>query len=163
MTDPLIGNYDDVNLSPEEIQNTLMGFLGQTYQEISRYDSNIVSPNAFLAPKKQEFQRLAEKVISETITTVAPPIHQAPTSPQRLNHKSLHQNSQAVPYIDSGKVPLAPPQGDPDQLEFSFDNSITAKSINKKLEDLEIRVKSVDNMLKKMLSLLEGYESKNKE
>ena len=44
---------EEQNIDPRELQATLMGFLGQTYQEISRYDSNLVSPNAFLAPKKE--------------------------------------------------------------------------------------------------------------
>ena len=58
---------EEQNIDPRELQATLMGFLGQTYQEISRYDSNIVSPNAFLAPKKEEFQRTAETIMREAI------------------------------------------------------------------------------------------------
>lgn len=132
---------------PEEVRKTLINFLGHTYQEVTNYDSNIVSPNQFLAPKKFEFQRTAEKVLSEAVGS-----HNRPNPPQQ---EPQHNR----PFIDTGVI--APPVNDPNQLEFSFDNSVTAKTINKKLEDIENVVKRLDTSMKKVLELLSSNEVQN--
>jgi hypothetical protein len=140
-------NIEEQMLSPEEIQSTLVGFLGHTYGEISKYDKNIVAPNPFLAPKKQEFQNLAERVMSEVTQTYnKPKVQQHQTPP--------------TAFIDTGII-LPPAPNDPNQMEFSFDNSVTAITINKKLEDIDNKIKKLDNMMKKVLSLLDGYETKD--
>jgi hypothetical protein len=149
---------DDPNylndISPQELHQTLVGFLGQTYSEISRYDSNIVSPNAFLAPKKNEFQAVAQKVMNEVRDTVIPQ--------QQIEQPIQNIPAQTKIFLDTG-VRVPPPPNDPSQMEFTFDNSITAITINNKLEDIEKKIKKLDNMLSKMLLLLEGDETKNSE
>lgn len=160
MTDPLVGGFEDQNLDPAEVQRTLMGFLGQTYQEVSRYDSHIVSANPFLAPKKAEFHNLAQKVLNETRRAIVPEnpqIHNHPPSQQYIGPVQSNQTPQQ-------NIPIAPQQiNDPNQLEFSFDNSVTAITINNKLNDLEKKLKKIDSMLEKMLLLMESYDSKNTE
>jgi hypothetical protein len=147
---------DDPNylndISPQELHQTLVGFLGQTYSEVARYDSNIVSPNAFLAPKKNEFQAVAQKVMNEVRDTVIPQ--------QQIQQPIQNIPAQTKIFLDTG-VHVPPPPNDPSQMEFTFDNSITAITINNKLEDIEKKIKKLDNMLSKVLLLLEGDETKN--
>lgn len=147
-------SFEDQN-TPEEVRNTLIQFLGQTYQDVSQYDSNIVSPNQFLSPKKYEFQRTAEKVMQEALGSPnrVPVNHSGPVvHPSNINQPPR-------PYLD-GVNRVTPPPNDPDQMEFSFDNSITAITINSKLEDLEKRLKKLDKMMEKVIGFLDG-ESAN--
>jgi len=165
MSDPLFESAFNDYIDPVEEHATLVQFLGQTYSEISKYDSHLVSPNQFLAPKKQDFERTAQRVLNETRTTAVqnnvPPVY--PTIPQnQLHPQAYHQvNAPVVPFIDLGKPPTPPPLNDPNQLEFSFDNSVTAKSIDEKLDNLEKRLKKLDTMLSKVLLYLESHESQN--
>lgn len=157
MVDPLLQNASfNETIDPIEEEKLLLGFLGQTYQEISRYDSHIVSANPFLSPKKQEFQRLAESLVQETRLSngrqIIQPTQQHFRSPQQLDPR---------PYLDTGIAPVIPPQADPNQMEFTFDNSITAKSINSKLVEMEKMIKKLDITLQKVLSYLEDNETEN--
>ena len=153
MVDPLLQNPDfNDNIDPAEIQKTLMGFLGQTYSEISKYDNHLVSTNQFLAPKKQEFQRTAEQVIREVSGGIQP--HPAPVV------YNQHRPA-AVPFIDTNTAPPPPPPSDPNQMEFSFDNSITAKTINSKLDEIEKRIKKLDTVIRKVLSYIESHDTKD--
>jgi hypothetical protein len=160
MVDPLLQNPDfNDDIDPVEIQKTLMGFLGQTYSEISKYDSHLVSTNQFLAPKKQEFQRTAEQVMREVHGGVQPQMQQ----PQMIQSMPQIRMPQpvAVPFIDTNTAPPPPPPLDPNQMEFSFDNSVTAKSIDAKLDDIEKRIKRLDITLQKVLSYIESHETQN--
>lgn len=145
-------NVEEQMLTPEELQSTLVGFLGHTYGEIAKYDQNLVAPNPFLAPKKQEFQHLAERVMSEVSQTNRPNQNTPKSPPQAPKPPTA--------FIDTGII-LPPAPNDPNQMEFSFDNSVTAITINKKLEDIDNKIKKLDNMMKKVLSLLDSYETKN--
>ena len=152
MSDPLNGQYEQ-NIDPIELQQTLAGFLGQTYQEISRYDSHLVSANPFLAPKKEEFHRTAQKVFQEAKIASGhiphqntPRVHHSPQVPQVTQHVVQPQQQELV---------------DPNQLEFCFDNSVTAISINNRLDDLEKRLKKLDSCIHKVLSLLEHDDTKD--
>ena len=140
--------------TPEEVKRTLIQFLGQTYQEVSQLDSNIVSPNQFLAPKKHEFQRTAERVMNETLNST---FNKNVQQPQ--NNIPVHKE-QPKPYLDGGSI-LPPPPNDPNQMEFSFDNSVTAITINNKLDSLEKKLKKIDKMMEKMLSFIDSHESKD--
>lgn len=150
MTDPFL-NLQEQNIDPIDLKNTLIGFLGQTYSEVSKFDNNIVSPNPFLAPKKQEFEKIAEKVLQEVSSSKTPNVSYPV-------NESISRRQPPTAFIDTGVV-LPPAPNDPNQMEFTFDNSITAKTINSKLEDLEKRLKKLDNNIAKMLSLLESHES----
>lgn len=148
-------SFEDQN-TPEEVKKTLIQFLGQTYQDVSHYDSNIVSPNQFLSPKKYEFQKTAEKVMQEALGAPS----RVPVNPNGAVVHPTNTNQPPRPYIDGGnRVP--PPANDPNQMEFTFDNSVTAITINTKLEDLEKRIKKLDKLMEKVIGLLESNESKN--
>jgi hypothetical protein len=165
MSDPLFESAFNDYIDPAEEHATLVQFLGQTYSEISKYDSHLVSVNPFLAPKKQDFEKTAQRVLNETRTPFKaqnniPPIY--PTIPHQAPPQAHHQiNASVVPFIDLGKPPTPPSLNDPNQLEFSFDNSVTAKSIDEKLENLEKKLKRLDTMISKVLSYLESHESEN--
>jgi hypothetical protein len=167
--DNSLTELEEQNIDPRELQATLMGFLGQTYQEISKYDNNIVSPNAFLAPKKQEFQRTAETIMREAIqsTTGANPNNRPTVYPNNVPRQIQPQQPQPSnqPFLETGKF-VPPPVNDPNQLEFTFDNSVTAITINNKLEDIEKKLKKLDNLLQKVIQFVESketvHEPKNK-
>lgn len=153
MVDPLLQNADyNDNVDPAEVQRTLLGFLGQTYSEISKYDNHLVSTNQFLSPKKQEFQRTAEQVIKEVTGGLQPQIQQITPHPPQIS---------ARPFIDTNTAPPPPLPLDPNQMEFSFDNSITAKSIDAKLDEIEKRIKRLDIVLQKVLLYIESHETEN--
>lgn len=155
--DPLVSEFPDID--PAELQNTLIGFLGQTYSDIAKYDNNIVSPNSSLSPKKHEFQRLAERVISETNQ------HTRGAHPQQFNRQPVQPQMHQMPPQMNRVLPqqqeMVVPQYDPNQFEFNFDNSITAKSINLRIDDLEKMLKRLDKSISKMISLLESHDPQN--
>jgi outer membrane protein OmpA-like peptidoglycan-associated protein len=152
-------NDNEYDISPEELQKTLIGFLGHTYKEVSQFDSRLVSPNNTLTPKKQEFQNIANKVFQEALTpnTGQIPVGNVQHNPvhsQHIQPNIAHQN------LLHPQIPQQP-QHDPNQLEFSFDNSVTALTIDKKLTDIENRLKKLDNTLSKVLVLLESNDPTN--
>lgn len=145
---------EEIELTPEELQKTLIGFLGHTYKEISQFDSRLVSPNNTLMPKKKEFQNIANKVFQEVVS--APNSGQFPVG--NIQHiQPNHQNVQPTNQIIHPQPPLV----DPNQLEFNFNNSVTALSIDKRLTDIENRIKKIDITLLKVLSLLESNDFTN--
>jgi hypothetical protein len=152
---------NEYDISPEELQKTLIGFLGHTYKEVSQFDSRLVSPNSTLAPKKQEFHNIADKVFKEALT---PNTGQIPVG--NVHHNVVHpqhiQPNVVYPNVQPQQQIAQPvPQHDPNQLEFSFDNSVTALSIDKRLTDIENRLKKLDNTLAKVLVLLEQNDPTN--
>lgn len=155
---------NDVNFlfeenAPEEVRKTLLQFLGQTYQEVSQYDNNIVSPNQFLSPKKYEFQKTAEKVMQEALNTSSRP-PAAPNYPQR---QIVHPQNEQVPnkpFLETGGV-VPPPLNDPNQMEFSFDNSVTAITINNKLDEMNKRLKSLEKNISKVIDFMKSHEPKD--
>jgi len=149
----------EYDISPEELQKTLIGFLGHTYKEVSQFDSRLVSPNSTLTPKKQEFQNIANKVFQEALT---PSSGQIPIG--NVQHSPVHSQHIQPNFVPQNLVqPQIPqqPQVDPNQLEFSFDNSVTALSIDKKLSDIETRLKKLDITLSKVLVLLDKNDITN--
>lgn len=154
-----MNDNNEYDISPEELQKTLIGFLGHTYKEVSQFDSRLVSPNSTLTPKKQEFQNIANKVFQEALTpnTGQIPVGNVQHNPvhgQHIQPNIVHQNL-GQPQIHQQ------PQVDPNQLEFSFDNSVTALTIDKKLTDIENRLKKLDIALSKVLGLLDQNDTTN--
>jgi outer membrane protein OmpA-like peptidoglycan-associated protein len=147
MTQPFIENNE---INPNELQDILINFLGQTYGEVSRYDSNLLQTNQFLSPKKYEFQKTAEMVLQNILP-------QQPQQLQQLHQLQQLQQPQQRQYIPQF-VPEVQPQPDPNQLEFNFNDSVTAKTIYNKLEELEKRIKNIDKSLSSVISLLQTYE-----
>jgi outer membrane protein OmpA-like peptidoglycan-associated protein len=152
---------DEFDISQEELQKTLIGFLGHTYKEVAQFDSRLVSANNTLAPKKQEFHNIANKVFQEALTPNSGQIPIGNVHHNNVHHQQIqptnlvHQNVQ--PTLQFIQAPVV----DPNQLEFSFDNSVTALSIDKRLTDIENRLKKLDITLSKVLVLLEQNDTTN--
>ena len=150
---------NEYDISPEELQKTLIGFLGHTYKEVSQFDSRLVSPNTTLAPKKQEFQNIANKVVQEALI----PLNTGKIPVGNVQHNVVHAQ-QIQPNTPHQIAPTQQqihqaPQVDPNQLEFSFDNSVTALSIDKRLTDIENKLKKLDITLSKVLVLLQSNDT----
>lgn len=141
----------EYELSPQELQRTLIGFLGNTYKQVAQIDNYLIEPNQTLRPIKKGFQDLAQRVIDETVR---------PSSPQPPQYVQQHV-PQHVPQNIIQPQNTLQPQKDPNQLEFSFDNSVTAKTIFNKLEELEKRIKRVDIDISKVLKYLEANDTTN--
>jgi hypothetical protein len=140
------------DIDPKELQEILIGFLGSTYGEVAKFDNNIISANPTLSHKKHEFEKLAERVLSESIPQ--PKIQRPPP-----NHYPVQQHYAPVQHHPHDQNLLI----DPNQMEFSFDNSITAITINEKLEDIQKKLKKLDKTIENVVSLLEKHEIKNKQ
>jgi hypothetical protein len=156
---------DQFDISPEELQKTLIGFLGHTYKEVSQFDSRLVSANNTLAPKKQEFHNIANKVFQEALSPNSGQIpvgnvHHNAVHNQQIQPNVTHQNVQPSQYTQPPQL-VQVPVVDPNQLEFSFDNSVTALSIDNRLTDIENRLKKLDITLSKVLVLLETNDTTN--
>ena len=147
-------NEPEYEISPEELQKTLIGFLGHTYKEVSQFDSRLISANQTLSPKKQEFQNIANKVIGETVGPINPQHHNRNIPANGPVQHNLHQ--QQLPQQEHVQN-----YNDPNQMEFSFDNSVTAISINNRLDDIEKKLKRLDIAISKVLVLLEENDTKN--
>lgn len=148
-------NLPEYEISPAELQKTLMGFLGHTYNQVSQFDSGIISSSSTLTPKKQEFESLAQKIMVDTIKP------HAQQSPQQVALGNIPINGpvQHSPNYQQHNQPA--PKIDTNQLEFSFDNSVTALSIDKRLDDIEKRLKRLDIAVSKVLALLETNDPEN--
>lgn len=155
---------DQFDISQEELQKTLIGFLGHTYKEVSQFDSRLVSANNTLAPKKQEFHNIANKVFQETLSHNSGQIPVGNVQHNNGHHQQIQpngaQNVHASQYTQPPQL-VQTPVVDPNQLEFSFDNSVTALSIDKRLTDIENRLKKLDITLAKVLVLLEQNDTTN--
>jgi len=147
---------ENTDIDPRELQDILIGFLGSTYGEVAKFDNNLINANSTLSHKKHEFEKLAERVLHEA----APRQNRMQGSPPNPN-----AHIQQYPVQPHQPPPVQIPQHviDTNQMEFSFDNSITAITINTKLEDIEKRLKRLDKAIENVISLLEKHEIKDKQ
>lgn len=146
-------NDSEYELTPEELQKTLIGFLGHTYKEVSQFDSRLISANQTLSPKKQELENIAQRVMVEAVKPNFQSMNNIPINGP-VQHQ-LHQQPQHQQIIQNT------PPVDANQMEFAFDNSITAISINNRLDDIENRLKRLDSAVSKMLVLLQTNDTEN--
>lgn len=152
---------ENTDIDPRELQEILIGFLGNTYGEVAKFDNNIINANPTLSHKKQEFEKLAERVLQE-----AAPQNRIQRPPSNHHAHVQHypvQPNHPIPAHAPAPAPVPQQFVDPNQLEFSFDNSVTALTINAKLEDIEKKLKRLDKSIDTVISLLEKYEIKNKQ
>lgn len=153
-------NDSEYELTPEELQKTLIGFLGHTYKEVSQFDSRLISANQTLSPKKQELENIAQRVMVEAVKPNFQSMNNIPINGP-VQHQ-LHQQPQHQQYPPQHQqiIQNTPPV-DANQMEFAFDNSITAISINNRLDDIENRLKRLDSAVSKMLVLLQTNDTEN--
>lgn len=137
--------------SPDELRNVLIGFMGQTYSEVSKFDKHLVSPNVTLRPKTAEFHNMAERLLSEANNICGD------RGIQQQRPPVLGLNMQHQPQINKTDIitPSDNPQiqqnfVDPNQLEFKFDNSATAESIQRKLDDIMLKLCAIQDRIDKL-------------
>jgi hypothetical protein len=137
-----------------ETFDVLANFVGQTYNEICKFDQSLISTNNNLTSKREQFKNIAESVLS------------IPNPNNGNAHRMHHQNEQMpanqMAYVDRGIAPLAPPADDPNQLEFKFDNSEISQKIEKKFDTIINRINRIDKTLTQLLEFL-NYEAEDTE
>lgn len=134
-------SYEDV--TQDDAREDVLNLLGMTYGELSKIDKNIVSPTSQtgLHPAshmiKQQIIRFADSQIQ-----TRSPIQQQ--QPQQLTGAA----NSVVPHlpVTTQQVKL-----DTNQLEFNFDNSATAVSIQNKLDKLSDDVRRVLGKLNQLI------------
>lgn len=144
---------DDQALDRETF-DVLANFVGQTYNEICKFDQSLISTNNNLNSKREQFKNIAENVLSTP-------------SAVRQNPARLHQQNDQMPlngmaYVDRGIAPVAPPVNDPNQMEFKFDNSEISQKIEKKFDTIINRINRIDKTLTQLLEFL-NYEAEDTE
>lgn len=142
--------------NPEDLEIdafTMKQFLSQTAMELSNIDRNIISSNQHLAPKRMEFEQTARRILSNEIIDAR---RNAPSNQQFGTQPQPPQVSNPQPFIDTGVIRKI--DNDPNQLEFKFDNSVTAITINNKLVQLEKFILSIDKKVQKLLELMDDRE-----
>lgn len=147
--------------NPEDLDidiNTMKMFLSQTAKELSNIDRNIISANPHLSPKRMEFEQTAHRILS---TEIRNPQRRIEASKPNINNLQSHlmqpqTTNIVVPYVDTGEIKKI--DNDPNQLEFKFDNSVTAIMINNKLVQLEKMILSIDKKLQKLIDYIDDSE-----
>ncbi len=119
-----------------ETLDVLKQFLGQTYGELHKIDSNIVGTSKHLAHRSDEFKRTAAQVLDSVAT-----------EPQVRTHGPVVGAASHVTLpVTAAKTPI-----DTNQMEFSFDGSATAKSIQSALDRLEAKLEKIERKLNNFL------------
>lgn len=120
-----------------EAKDMLMQLMGQTYGELHKLDNFIVSPSQQLRPKSEEFK---QTVVSVTRTLNA---NVPVTAQPHVYHEVVRPQAVAAQPVG--------PVVDPNQLEFGFDNSATAASIDKSLSRIEDKIDRLTKLVNKLV------------
>lgn len=128
-----------------ETLDVLKQFLGQTYGELHKIDSNITGHSAHLTPKSSEFKRIAAQVLDSVAAT-----------PQVRTHGPVGGVVPATVALPVTAPVHSVASPDPNQMEFAFDGSATAKSIQNALDRLESKF---DKIERKLNQLLENHKA----
>jgi|LauGreDrversion2_6_1035139.scaffolds.fasta_scaffold02116_3 hypothetical protein len=127
------------DISPDEAKLITLQFLGQNVMsEVKEIDKNIIDRNRNLQGLTIQPQDILNSIPGITRN------QQAQQAPQ-----------QAPQYIQS-QLPHAPapvlqqPQGDPNQLEFNFDNSATAQKIFDRIDTILRKIEALEKIVTKL-------------
>ena len=147
-------NQSDPHFDRETF-DVLANFVGQTYNEICKFDQSLIATNNNLNSKREQFKNIAENVL------LNPSVNRTST------HHSIPQQHQQRPvsemaYVERGIAPVEPALDDPNQLEFKFDNSEMSVKIEKKFDTIINRINRIDNTLTQLLEFL-NYEAEDTE
>lgn len=121
-----------------EAKDMLMQFMGQTYGELHKLDSFIVGSSQQLQPKSEAFKQTVANV-TRTLNSNVPV------------NRPAQQVVASRPYQPTEAVAPAVPDLDTDQMEFGFDDSVTAMSIDRMLTRIEDKIDRLNNRLNKVL------------
>jgi hypothetical protein len=124
-------------VSPDEAKLITLQFLGQNVMsEIKEIDKNIIDRNRNLQGLTIQPHDILNSIPG---TTRAP---QAQPAPQYI---------QQQPQYAPAPVPQQP-QGDPNQLEFNFDNSATAQKIFDRIDTILRKIETLEAIVTKLSS-----------
>lgn len=153
-------------LTPDEIQSTLIQFMGQNIGEIKKLDTSIVAKNATL-----QGLTLNPKQILATIPST-PQNQQAPLAPQQPVASPAAQIEQ-IEHITAPNQSVSTvqevQQEDPNQLLFDFVNDLqktpsilsTIQSIDKKTNDIFSLARSISQLEAKIDTLTTLIQNSN--
>lgn len=155
----------EVEMDPHDLKNLLIGFMGQTYKEVSKFDNNLISSNASLAPKKTQFQRTAEKLVNEVegLFNLKTPAMNSVDNTNHINRVNIQTNPVSVQMrpqnVNNPETPIV--EYDPNQMEFNFSSTVTSESIKKLIEDLHRKIDRIEDTLDEMKSSQESVDNKS--
>ena len=143
-------------ITGEQAKMIALQFLGQNLGEMKELDKNIVSSLKPIAGSINPHAML------NTITGSPQPDH-VPVAPPPAPVQQAHEVHQpvAVQPVVQPQVVVEQSPVDPNQLEFSFDNSVTAVKIFDKIELLERKLASIQNDQQEIISLLTDIKKKS--
>lgn len=145
-------------LTPYELQQTVLQFLGQNMGELKNLDSHLISKNNTLQGMTLRPGEILRSVPQPHIE----PQH-VPVQPQPTRVVSLPQIDQQI-IQPPPQQPVDP--NDPVQLEFSFERSSYAKSIFESLKEIEynlnLQSKKIQSLEDKIELLAEQISNKKK-
>lgn len=128
-----------------EAKDMLMQLMGQTYGELHKLDSFIVGATNQLQPKSEAFKQTVANV-TRSINSNVPQSAQS----ARVLHAPVHGGVAPAQAVNISPVVAV----DPNQLEFGFDNSVTALSIDKALTRIEDKMDRLSKTVNKLMDLI---------
>jgi hypothetical protein len=123
------------DVSPDEAKLITLQFLGQNVMsEVKEIDKNIIDRNRNLQGLTIQPHDILNSIPGTTRALQTPPATQY-----------IQQQPQYVP------VPVPQqPQGDPNQLEFNFDNSATAQKIFDRIDTILRKIETLEAIVAKL-------------
>lgn len=149
-------NPEDLDIDSE----TMKIFLGQTAARLGEIDKNIVGTSTNLNPKRHEFEATARNIMMNETRHLNQPPRVMPQGHNMPPHGHTVPNIPvvpAVPYIDQGRT-IPKIDGDPNQMEFCFDNSVTAITIFNKITEMEKKLLTLDRKIQTLIDSLDELE-----
>lgn len=129
------------DVSPDEAKLITLQFLGQNLMgEVKEIDKNIIDRNRNLQGLTIQPHDILNSIPGTTRAQQAQP------APQYIQQQP--QLQQQPQYI-SAPVPQQP-QGDPNQLEFNFDNSATAQKIFDRIDTILRKIETLEVIVAKL-------------
>lgn len=155
------------DLSPQEIQHTLLMFMGQNMGDLKELDRSIHSKNVTLQGLTLQPENILRTIPNQPVAAPKPtPAHVESThtpspsqivEPQQLPAEPITNNITTV-------TTQPPPQDHPDQLLFDFVHDIQKdKSIVCDITQTSKTVSRIEFYAKEILSKLKAIESQNEE
>ena len=128
------------DVSPDEAKLITLQFLGQNLMgEVKEIDKNIIDRNRNLQGLTIQPHDILNSIPG---TTRGQQVQQVQPTPQYI------QQQQQPQYI-SAPAPQQP-QGDPNQLEFNFDNSATAQKIFDRIDTILRKIETLEVIVAKL-------------
>ena len=163
-------NYDELRLDPQGPSDpyddalAFRSLLGAVHNEFNTIVNNNIT-GASSSLHRIDARPILEKGVKELIS-------KQPPAPLPIEIPEKHNQTETVNNSNNIFVPLAevvPPPApaewckkDDDQLEFNFDNTATAQKIYDALENIDIKIDTIESKLDKILNALESVNIKKK-